>query len=799
MSQPTIRIHLLQGRNLAPKDLNGYSDPFVTVKIDKVKVKSKFIKKTLNPDWYEVLELAPDLNNFPALAKITCWDKDTISKDFMGEIKLPLLTLFDEEGNPKIFDDNPASAQWYTLQRRVEEDTISGEIRFNMGFHIVDDSQLYILKSFYNSLNMSRSLESLTITNDSLSLNTNSASETDINNLNNSKGLLYIDVISASDLPFDKNATGTTFDMDPFVVVSFGSTTSKTSTIRHNLNPVWNERLVFQVTPENQSFSIKFSVYDYDKFSNNDFVGSANIPFNTILAASSLSSEPTETPEVTDVTASIGRAFPLPIELTSSFLKERFMSQLLIRAQFVPFEQVRRDFWVALTKTYDADENGNMNKTEISTMLASLDVNINEEDINKFFTRFGKDNDKDELTFSELSDCLEDLVTHAGEGSPEQLFKLEACPICRKKIGNLNHDLNVVSHIAVCASKDPSKVDRIVMGNFITEAHAQRKWFTKIAKYVGYGEYKVGENNANILVQDRETGEMIEEKMPTYIKLGIRLLYKGSISPAENSHIKRILYSMSVKQGKKFNDPNSVKEIEPFIEFHKLSREEILDPLETFKNFNEFFYRKLKPGYRILGSPDPKVAVSPADSRVMVFPTISNALDLWIKGEKFSIERLFDNKLPPEELASFEQGSMCIFRLAPQDYHRFHIPVDGILSEPTHIDGQYFTVNPMAIRSSLDVYGENKRCFSFIKSEHHGKVGMICVGAMMVGSIVLTSVPNQPIQRMDEHGYFAFGGSTILVLFQKGTINFDADLVRNSSKRLETLLRVGSTIGFAPQ
>ena len=54
----------------------------------------------------------------------------------------------------------------------------------------------------------------------------------------------------------------------------------------------------------------------------------------------------------------------------------------------------------------------------------------------------------------------------------------------------------------------------------------------------------------------------------------------------------------------------------------------------------------------------------------------------------------------PDEVAKFEGGALGIFRLAPQDYHRFHVPVDGVLGEPRSIDGQYYTVNPMAIRSA---------------------------------------------------------------------------------------------------
>jgi hypothetical protein len=105
------------------------------------------------------------------------------------------------------------------------------------------------------------------------------------------------------------------------------------------------------------------------------------------------------------------------------------------------------------------------------------------------------------------------------------------------------------------------------------------------------------------------------------------------------------------------------------------------------------------------------------------------------------------------------------------------------------IEGEYYTVNPMAIRSALDVYGENVRVVVPIDSVAHGRVMIICVGAMMVGSTVITRHPGENVKRAEELGYFKFGGSTILLLFEEGTMKFDDDLVENSNGALETLVR----------
>lgn len=216
---------------------------------------------------------------------------------------------------------------------------------------------------------------------------------------------------------------------------------------------------------------------------------------------------------------------------------------------------------------------------------------------------------------------------------------------------------------------------------------------------------------------------------------------------------------------------------------------EVLLPAEEFKSFNEFFYRALKPGARPCSAPDnPHVIVSPADCRSVVFNSIDSATKIWVKGREFSIKRLLGDAYP-EDAPRYENGSLGIFRLAPQDYHRFHIPVDGILGKPKPIEGEYYTVNPMAIRSALDVYGENVRVICPIDSEQHGRVMVICVGAMMVGSTVITRQEGEQVRRAEELGYFKFGGSTIVVLFEPGKMVYDDDLVDNSTGALETLVR----------
>ena len=225
------------------------------------------------------------------------------------------------------------------------------------------------------------------------------------------------------------------------------------------------------------------------------------------------------------------------------------------------------------------------------------------------------------------------------------------------------------------------------------------------------------------------------------------------------------------------------------------------DPTK-YDTFNDFFYRKLKPDARPVEAPSvPKIAVSPADCRCAAFGTVSSATELWIKGRNFTIAKLFNGNFNNYENTDFYKAESCslgIFRLAPQDYHRFHSPVDGVVKNIKHIDGEYYTVNPMAIRSELDVFGENVRAIIPIETKEFGTVIMVAVGAMMVGSIVLTKGEGDEVKRGEEIGYFKFGGSTIILLFQKKYFQFDSDLVENSKTCVETLIRMGQSIGHSP-
>lgn len=180
-----------------------------------------------------------------------------------------------------------------------------------------------------------------------------------------------------------------------------------------------------------------------------------------------------------------------------------------------------------------------------------------------------------------------------------------------------------------------------------------------------------------------------------------------------------------------------------------------------------------------------------------VFPTISQATKFWIKGFGFSLPSLLGS---PQLAEAFDGGAINIARLAPQDYHRWHSPVDGTVESITDIPGTYYTVNPQAIteEGTLDVFCENKRSVMIIRRDNGSQVAVIAVGAMLVGSIRYNDgvKVGKEVQRGECLGAFLYGGSTVIALYPKDQVKSDEDLVKNSTEKVcETLMRVGWRVG----
>lgn len=297
----------------------------------------------------------------------------------------------------------------------------------------------------------------------------------------------------------------------------------------------------------------------------------------------------------------------------------------------------------------------------------------------------------------------------------------------------------------------------------------------------------------NIIYIDRSSGQKQKEKV--YKGKALSFLYGNSLP---SRFFRPFLLPLLTRWplfsslfGKLQKHPSSVKRIQPFIEGFGIDSSEFLDPVCSFRSFNDFFIRKLKPQARPI-YPDPRVAIIPADGRYYFFNNIEHAQGFAIKGEKFDLKTLLQN----DALAKrYQEGSMVLARLCPSDYHRFHFPCDCRPGETQLINGCLFSVNPVAIKRNIHIFTQNRRTLCELETTQFGKILYLEVGATSVGSIRETYTPFQHQQKGAEKGYFEFGGSALILLFAKNQIIFDQDLIKATDEGFEIRCLLGQSMG----
>ena len=234
----------------------------------------------------------------------------------------------------------------------------------------------------------------------------------------------------------------------------------------------------------------------------------------------------------------------------------------------------------------------------------------------------------------------------------------------------------------------------------------------------------------------------------------------------------------------------SVPLVAPFVKKNHISLKECT--AKQFISFNDFFVRKLKMDARPFSNA-PQDFISPCDARLTVYPIHENG-KFEIKNTEYTLEQLLrDRKLAKR----YEGGTLFLFRLSVDDYHRYLFVDDGVCSTERRIEGVLHTVNPAA-NDFCPIYKENTRTYTLLQSANFGTLLQMEVGAMMVGKIVNENAgAARRVQRGEEKGYFAFGGSTVIVLAQKGSAVPEKRIWNYSRLGIETRVRQGETVGTA--
>jgi phosphatidylserine decarboxylase len=224
-----------------------------------------------------------------------------------------------------------------------------------------------------------------------------------------------------------------------------------------------------------------------------------------------------------------------------------------------------------------------------------------------------------------------------------------------------------------------------------------------------------------------------------------------------------------------------------FVRRYGVNMDEAANPdVASYSSFNEFFTRPLKASARPLAQ---TAFVSPVDGAISQCGPIEGDRIFQAKGHSYTTRALVGGDA--ELAAQYAGGEFATLYLSPRDYHRIHMPCAGRLTRMVHVPGDLFSVNPTTARGVPGLFARNERVVCVFEGEH-GPFVMVLVGATIVGSMatVWHGVVNPPregvlrewryemgnieLAQGEEMGRFLLG-STVVMLFPKGTMQFNAD------------------------
>lgn len=294
---------------------------------------------------------------------------------------------------------------------------------------------------------------------------------------------------------------------------------------------------------------------------------------------------------------------------------------------------------------------------------------------------------------------------------------------------------------------------------------------------------------------DRVSGQLCTEKV--YAGGWLRLMYGDSLMSRGLGRLvaKGVARSRSISKlaGWVQRRRWTKRQIQPFIDSYQLDSAEFADHVQAFTSFNDFFCRRLVSSARPIAQ-GADVAVLPADGRYRFFPDASEIPWLDIKGRRLSLPSLLASD---ERAKRYRNGTVVLARLCPSDYHRFHFPIDCVPGPALNVPGFLYSVNPWALRQRMTILSQNRRQITTLATEKWGEVLFVEIGATCVGTIHQTYTPEVQHSKGDEKGYFSFGGSAIVMLFEPERLQLTHDLLALSRRELEVRCLMGQPLGHA--
>ncbi|MCM1528729.1 MAG: phosphatidylserine decarboxylase [Alistipes sp.] len=286
----------------------------------------------------------------------------------------------------------------------------------------------------------------------------------------------------------------------------------------------------------------------------------------------------------------------------------------------------------------------------------------------------------------------------------------------------------------------------------------------------------IKDRSGNIIPENRRQGRALKL---LYRTVPGRIILKGLTAPIVSKIV-----------GKFMDSPLSVFMIGSFIRNNNINMDDFQP--ERYSSYNAFFTRRIKPDVRPVDMENTHL-ISPCDSKLTVYEITENSR-FNIKASSYSVAELTGSRKASERY----KGGLCmIFRLDVDDYHRYCYIDDGTKTVNRFIPGELHTVNPIALER-YNIYKRNSRECTLLCTENFGDVMQVEVGAMMVGRICNLHSSGK-IRRGEEKGRFEFGGSTIVLLFEKDKVVPDSDILANSAQGTETVVRYGESIAISAQ
>ncbi|MGL6041412.1 MAG: archaetidylserine decarboxylase [Deefgea sp.] len=237
--------------------------------------------------------------------------------------------------------------------------------------------------------------------------------------------------------------------------------------------------------------------------------------------------------------------------------------------------------------------------------------------------------------------------------------------------------------------------------------------------------------------------------------------------------------------------------IRGFVAKYQVNMAEAANPdIAAYPTFNEFFTRPLKADARPIASAE---LICTVDGAISQFGPIEKNQIYQAKGKYFTTKALLGGD---GELAKkFENGLFATIYLSPKDYHRIHMPCRGRLLEMSYVPGELFSVNPATARGVDALFARNERVVCVFEGDNGQPFVQVLVGATIVGSMATPwhGVINPPrsksvwtkdyrdqqiiLEQGAEMGRFLLG-STVVLLFPEGDLEFNADWKAGRSVRL---------------